>query len=252
MKHSIDWNTDLWNNSAHVPENGEGWSGPFGDSETQWQCVLKPRLRACLPARRILEIACGWGRWTGFLIPEAQHYTGVDIAEAALQSCSAQHFFAIKRGQARFYANDGKSLDFVPTGGVDFVFSFDSLVHASMDAIEGYLNECARVLSTGGKAFLHHSNMQQYAASRDVHDLSVNPHGRSPFVSAELVHACAIKYGLTVISQEKLCWQSDMLNDCFTVVGKTTSHNTIYLDNWAFDAEAQRSKQLYDMYKERS
>lgn len=249
--HSIEWNSELWNTNAYIPKNGEGWSEPFGDSETHWQCVIRPRLRAVLPARRVIEIACGWGRWTGFLIAETQHYIGVDIAAPALNTCAAQHYFASKRGRAQFYKNDGKSLEFAQDNSVDAVFSFDSLVHANMDAIAGYLAECRRVLTAGGKAFIHHSNIQQYADVRDVGNLQVNPHGRSPFVSAKLVADCATQLGLNIISQEKVCWQSDMLTDCFTLLGRDTNHETIQFDNWGFKDEAARAKQLYNMYKER-
>lgn len=244
-EYSIDWNRALWNTYAEIPENGEGWSEPFGDSEAQWHCIIRPRLRACLPARRVLEIACGWGRWTNFLIHETQHYTGVDITEVALQECGLRYFFDIKRGKAAFHQNDGKNLGFTASNSVDFVFSFDSLVHANMDAISGYLTECARILSSGGKAFIHHSN---------AHGLSAGAveYGRSPFVSAALVRDQALSLGLNVISQEKLCWrESHIFTDCFTVVGKNTNYETLYFDNPTFNEETQRAKQLYSLYKER-
>jgi hypothetical protein len=54
----------------------------------------------------------------------------------------------------------------VETGSVDFVFSFDSLVHADAPTLEAYLRELTRVLRPGGVAFLHHSNMAMYARRR--------------------------------------------------------------------------------------
>jgi ubiquinone/menaquinone biosynthesis C-methylase UbiE len=247
MNYDVQWNYDLWS-TVSLPENGESWSDPFGDSETQWQCIIRPRLRSCLPARRVLEIACGWGRWTGFLIAESQHYTGVDISEQALATNSAQQFFAIKRKRAEFHRTDGKSLGFVPDNSVDFIFSFDSLVHASMDAIGGYLTECRRILTPGGKAFIHHSNMHQYDDMRDAEGRNINSCGRSSFVDAAIINKYAAACSLNVISQEKISWRDTLLNDCFTLLGKDTNYATTQFDNLTFMSDANTAKKLYDMY----
>jgi hypothetical protein len=42
---------------------------------------------------------------------------------------------------------------------VDFVYSFDSLVHADAGVLEGYLSQFPRILSETGVAFIHHSNL---------------------------------------------------------------------------------------------
>jgi len=45
---------------------------------------------------------------------------------------------------------------------IDFVFSFDSLVHAEAKVIEAYLNQLAMKLSQNGIGFIHHSNLGKY------------------------------------------------------------------------------------------
>jgi hypothetical protein len=49
------------------------------------------------------------------------------------------------------------------SGSVDFAFSFDSLVHAEADVIQAYVEQLASILRPGGAAFIHHSNLGQYA-----------------------------------------------------------------------------------------
>jgi hypothetical protein len=56
------------------------------------------------------------------------------------------------------------SLDVAVDGSVDFVFSFDSLVHVEMDVIEAYLKQLAAKLTPNGVGFIHRSNLGQYAA----------------------------------------------------------------------------------------
>src|SRR4030095_4890255 len=48
-------------------EAGEEWSQPWGSSAAQWAGTIFPRIRECLPAGTILEIAHGFGRWTHYL-----------------------------------------------------------------------------------------------------------------------------------------------------------------------------------------
>jgi hypothetical protein len=59
----------------------------------------------------------------------------------------------------------GKSLSAVADGSIDFAFSFDSLVHFEVDAMESYLRELACKLSADGVAFLDHSNLGEYPAA---------------------------------------------------------------------------------------
>jgi 16S rRNA A1518/A1519 N6-dimethyltransferase RsmA/KsgA/DIM1 with predicted DNA glycosylase/AP lyase activity len=80
-----------------------------------------------LPARRILKIAPGFGRWTKFLLPACDKYVGVDLSEKCTEAC--QKILSDAR-HARFVTNDGQSLEAVEDHTIGLVFSFDSLVHA--------------------------------------------------------------------------------------------------------------------------
>ena len=67
-----------------------------------------------------------------------------------------------------YFVNDGKSLEMVLDGGVDFIFSFDSLVHAEDAVLKAYVAEFAKKLRPNGAAFLHHSNLGEYISRIEV------------------------------------------------------------------------------------
>jgi hypothetical protein len=62
----------------------------------------------------------------------------------------------------KFHVNDGTSLAAIPNESSDFVFSFDSLVHAEKDVIEAYLLRLGRKLTRDGVGFIHSSNIGAY------------------------------------------------------------------------------------------
>src|SRR5260370_17893136 len=52
---------------------GEEWSELWGNSAAQWFGAILPRVGECLPARIILEIGAGFGRWTHYLRDHCEH-----------------------------------------------------------------------------------------------------------------------------------------------------------------------------------
>jgi hypothetical protein len=58
--------------------------------------------------------------------------------------------------------NDGRSLDMIEDESIDFVFSFDSLVHADSGTVRSYMLQIARKLRFSGTGFIHHSNLGAY------------------------------------------------------------------------------------------
>jgi ubiquinone/menaquinone biosynthesis C-methylase UbiE len=156
---SLEENLRVWNEAYDWPCAGDEWSADFGGTEALWFFVLYPRLHRFLPATRILEIAPGFGRWTQFLKTQCESMIAVDISEKCVAYCEAR--YASDRN-LKFQVNDGTSLAAVPDNSIDFVFSFDSLVHAEANVIHAYLSELARKLTPEGVGFIHHSNIGAY------------------------------------------------------------------------------------------
>ncbi|HEX8643920.1 MAG TPA: class I SAM-dependent methyltransferase [Allosphingosinicella sp.] len=221
-------------------ESGDEWSGAWGDAETQWHATLLPRVRHFLPAGRILEIAPGHGRWSQFLIPEADEFVGVDLNEACIAACRRRFREA---AYARFETNDGSSLAAVADNSVDFAFSFDSLVHVEFEVLSAYLRELGRKLSADGVAWIHHSNLGELSRTlsyrltrmsrgKPLVAKSLEKVGaigwdnwRAPSVTAKAVEAAAREAGLTAIGQEIFEWgdKRPKLIDCISVLARPGS-----------------------------
>src|SRR5512143_2258054 len=114
------WDAYAW------PQGGDEWSAAWGGSEYVWYAVLLPRLLRFVPAGTILEIAPGYGRWTQYLKELCDRMILVDLAAQCIDAC--QRRFADSH-HITYCVNDGLSLECVPPRSVDFVFSYDSLVH---------------------------------------------------------------------------------------------------------------------------
>lgn len=229
----IFWNRGVWGSTYSWPAGGEEWSKSWGGSEAQWFGSIFPRLHRFLPARRILEIAPGLGRWTKFLIPACDAFVGIDLSEKCTDAC--RRTFA-DAGHATFLTNDGRSLTETQDRSFDVVFSFDSLVHAEQDVMASYVPEILRKLSSIGVAFIHHSNLHAYGNTID------NPHARGTTVSADIVAELITHNGGTVLVQEVVNWGCDHLIDCLTLFSRRETypfHKPIRLNNPVFMGEAK-------------
>src|SRR5215468_1379581 len=100
---NLSWNKTVWGSTYGWQAGGEEWSETWGSSEAQWFGSIFPRLHRFLPARRILEIAPGFGRWTKFLLPACRSYVGVDLSPECVVACR-NRFHDAKH--ARFLQND--------------------------------------------------------------------------------------------------------------------------------------------------
>jgi SAM-dependent methyltransferase len=206
---------------------GEEWSAPWGNSEAQWFGTILPRIRDCLPTKTILEIASGHGRWTRFLKEQCAQLWAVDRIADSAEKCR-QRFAADSHLQC--YVNDGRSLPMIPDEAVDFVFTFDSLVHTKRDVVEAYLCELGKKLKIGGKGFIHHSNFGEYANSfrERLPEAIAKPlikvgvldwaHHRSPDMTAALFREFCARAGLHCLSQELINWRGRRLIDCFSII----------------------------------
>jgi SAM-dependent methyltransferase len=236
----VAWNTETWGHSYKWPAGGEDWSQPWGGSEAQWFGSLYPRLHRLIPARRILEIAPGFGRWTRFLVPACETYLGIDLAEACVVECRRRFAAA---SHARFVANDGYSLQHAQDGAFDLIFSFDSLVHADRDVLESYVPQMLRKLAPGGAVFIHHSNLAAIIGPDGVRPDGLAENGRSRTVSAAIVADTIDAAGGRVLVQEAVNWVFNMaLTDVFTTFGRVQDfpdHVPVHLANPRYMDEAE-------------
>jgi SAM-dependent methyltransferase len=238
----LNWNKAYWDGGYDWKGRGEEWSAAWGGSEAQWFGSLYPRIHRYLPAADILEIAPGFGRWTKFLMKYCgRSYCGVDMSQECISYCE-EIFSAVPN--AKFHINDGTSLDMVPDESVDFVFSFDSLVHAEIDVHETYVPQIIRKMRSGGVAFIHHSN---WAAAGETKE---NRHCRGESVSADRYAEVVGKAGGQVLLQECLNWGTDKLIDAFTLFSPKGEKpiDRVRLENKRFMQEASILKDVHAAY----
>ncbi len=238
-------------------EAGEEWSAPWGSSAAQWAGTIFPRIRDFLPTSTILEIAPGFGRWTHYLKDYCEQLWAVDKSAECIEAC-LQRFAA--SSHVRCHLNDGRSLSMVPDASIDFVFSFDSLVHTNRDVVEAYLRELRRKLKIGGKGFIHHSNFGEYVNTprERLPEALAKPlikarildwaHHRNPGMSADLFRTLCAQNGLYCVSQELVNWRGRRLIDCLSLFVRSDSapHDaTKIIRNPNFMREAARLRRQW-------
>jgi hypothetical protein len=263
---SIEQNRERWGVKYTWTDAGDEWSAVWGGVDMQWHAMLWPRLHAFVPTSTILEIAPGYGRWTQYLKDLCDHLIIVDLVEKCIEHCQAR--FADSSNIA-YHVNDGKSLDMMTDGTVDFAFSFDSLVHADRSVIQAYITQLSRKLTQDGVAFIHHSNLGDYtrwiewgqrvkvgrwALSRTVGVLDPRHHGRAQDVTAALFRQYVEQAGMVCISQELVNWKTRgrFLIDCMTVFtpkGSKWARPTRVLRNPDFMREASYLSSLATLYE---
>ena len=119
---NIDKNRDYWGNEYEWKNQGEEWSESWGCSKSQWFSSILPRIQKYLPCNTILEIACGYGRWTNFLKDYCGHLYAIDLAEECIQVSTSRFK---DNDHIEFFVNDGKSLDMIVSSSIDFDFIFE-------------------------------------------------------------------------------------------------------------------------------
>ncbi len=214
---SIEYMKSLYTDEFSWTNGGNNWSLEFASVEAEWLFFIYPKIKRFLtPKSNVLEIAPGYGRWTEYLIKNCKHYIGIDLCENCINVCKNR----FKRNlNAKFYTNDGKSLNAVKNNSIDFCFSFDSLVHVDKDAMEPYIAELKNKLKEKSYAFIHHSNLGAYKGLA-----SKSHHMRSEEVDYLYVQEICKKYGLHCIQQELIKWNGDKnYIDCCSLIYKDSS-----------------------------
>ncbi len=263
---TVNENKQKWSEEYQWANQGDEWSGAWGGPDMQWYGSILPRIHRFFPAESILEIACGYGRWTHYLKDMCSHLIAIDLSSKCVDTCKAR-FRDCKN--IEYHVNDGKCLDGIPDTSIDFVFSFDSLVHADQSVLAAYIGQLPRILKANGRAFIHHSNLGAYRTTNSINRripkklvgalklvglLEKSLHWRDPTVSADLVAALAARSGLSCVAQEVLPWGTRKLQiDCFTTIMKGTSEQPErqFLRNATFMSEVRAVRRLAPLYGSR-
>jgi SAM-dependent methyltransferase len=272
---TVEENKRMWQEYGWT-RAGDEWSNAWGSAVAEWRSTILPRLHQWVPTHTVLEIAPGFGRWTEYLKDLAQHLILVDLTEKCITACRERFATA---SNISYSVNDGRSLRAAGDRSVDFIFSFDSLVHVEADVIEAYLYEFARTLNSDGVAFIHHSNIGAYRRrltfgrqldtvaerlwrlSRLTKRLEEgfervglswrNRHWRAESMTARRFEMLCHKAGLQCRSQEIIPWGTSLLSDCISVVtrpGSRWGRSNVVLTNHDFAREIRYVAALEPLY----
>ena len=258
----IEDNRAIWSQEWDWSQNGDEWSAPWGGTDALWHGALLPRIHAWVPTGgTILEIAPGYGRWTQYLKDLCSRLVVVDLTEGCIDACRVR--FA-ESDNIDYHVNDGRSLDMVEDGSIDFAFSFDSLVHAEAEVIEAYVEQLARKLKPDGVGFIHHSNIGVHKRLARIskkapgrlmrplvnRGLLIDVYAwRAESMTADLFAAQCEGAGLSCFAQEKINWEHgryliDALS-LFTPRGSRWARQRTVVRNPFFTDEAKRMSRLY-------
>lgn len=259
---TVTENLAMWDTETEWQADGDNWSQAWGGPKAQWSSSLFPRIQNFLPAGAILEIAPGYGRWTQFLKDNCRKLVVVDIEERCIEHCRKR--FAGDT-HIQYHVNDGSSLAMVPDNSIDFVFSFDSLVHVEADCLGAYLRQLADKLTPDGVGFIHHSNLAEYrrhfAISRRLPEKVRRglvrlkaidyDHWRARSVTAAVFEELCRQAGLVCIGQECINWGSRRTIDClslFTQPGSRWVRANRVAHNGEFMKEAEAARRIAGQY----
>jgi SAM-dependent methyltransferase len=244
---TIDENLKIYNETYSWPEEGDEWSKSWGSAKMQWNITILPRIQTFLPSKNVLELAPGFGRWTQFLKNYSENLYLVDFSEKCINNCKKRF---VDESNIKYFVNDGLHLDMIEDKSIDFIFSFDSLVHVDEFTMKSYIKEISKKLSKNGIAFLHHSNLKSVIACPEK---IKQQHLRDNSVDFNLVKKYCGLNNLKCISQELINWDcsSEYLIDCFTLI--TTEENDLnkiykLFENNKFMEESQIAKKLSKIY----
>jgi len=246
---NLKWNKETWDNQYNWNLKGEEWSKPWGNSEAQWFSSLYPRVHRFLECKNILEIACGYGRWTKFLKKHAiENFRGIDLSEECIEYCRKN----LRSPNVEFILNDGKSLNDVSDKRYGFVFSFDSLVHVDPDILNHYISQILKLLNEDGACFIHHSNFGSLIQLGNISSEHIGyVHCRDQSASAKNVRELVQLNGGKILCQEIIDWGGVNSLDCLTTFCKRESFPNSeekQIINNQFFVEADNIKKVHSHY----
>ena len=160
MRKKIDWTLGMkkydmrkyWSKRANFSKNVYQsvciYEVPYQFNElmdyVQKTCFFK-LLEKCqnIKDKNVLEIGCGVGRWSQYMIDKGAVYTGIDISQEMIKIAKKR----IPKGI--FYVSTGENLNFKDES-FDLVFSITVLHHIPYEKKEKVIKEMCRVVKVGG------------------------------------------------------------------------------------------------------
>lgn len=204
-----------------TPETAE-WDKYYKEAEGmangQFENIIKPfidKFSLFNSTSVVLDFACGRGRIANIIKDKCRNLICYDISKEAINYCK-ERFSEYKNIKYIIGKENKINLE---DNCIDFIYSWDAMVHFNYRNIDIYLHEFFRVLKPGGYVFIHHSNLLNNKLITEKSETWFeNIHCRSN-VGKDDVRFIANKHGFDVICQETLDWGIEGL-DCISILRK--------------------------------
>jgi len=131
---------------------GEEWGG-VEFAEHIVDDVAAPYLG---PEVDVLELGCGGGKFSRRLRPQSRRLVCADISADMLARTRAK----VGEGDdVEFLQLNGRDFGGVPDASIDFIYSYDVLLHLQPQNVFSYLRDARRILRPGGIFMIHAINL---------------------------------------------------------------------------------------------
>lgn len=136
----------------------------FQSGEDDYKKLVDPvlqRFQFSSQGKTMLELGCGTGRMTRTFAAHFSRVVGFDVSREMLDRAGILNN---RIQNITWTQGNGADLDCIPTGSVDFVFSYLVLQHLpAEDLVHAYVREILRILSSGGIClFQFNGTTEQY------------------------------------------------------------------------------------------
>ena len=152
-RYPSDWKRDPALNLG-VDTLGEEWGGPdFADHVVE---LFAGELGHNVD---VLELGCGGGKFSQRLAPRCRSLVCTDISQAMIEHTRAGLDRRGVGANVSYRVLDGFDFRGITDASVDFIFSYDVLLHVQMQNVFSYLLDARRILRDGGVFMLHQINL---------------------------------------------------------------------------------------------
>ncbi|MDQ2870940.1 MAG: class I SAM-dependent methyltransferase [Acidobacteriota bacterium] len=198
-----------WRNRQDVNDSHKVLGEEWGSAE-QWKEVFRRGVEPFLkPDAVVVELGCGGGKWSRMLAGRCRLIC-TDISSEMLEGTRA----AVGEGKDVEYRKlSGFDFGAIPARSVDFIFSYDVLLHVEPQVVFSYLLDAKRILKPGGVFLLHQINILSPGGQlhfRQQFDQGTwrfgfadpGRHGHIYYSAPEVVRAMASMAGFDVIGMD--------------------------------------------------
>jgi hypothetical protein len=179
--------------------------------DDQWNEHIYPNIKD-FDLSICLELAPGHGRNTNKLRHYAKEIHLVDVNKSCIDACRQRFGEKDKNCSFFYYVNDGHTLKEVSDNSIQFIYSWDAVVHFDKLVVKDYVNEFFRIMGPSSYGFIHHSNYGNIAPGNQWME---NPGWRSNMTAELFVEYCN-QVGLHILKQQII--NNDL--DCISIFSK--------------------------------